>query len=100
SRDIYLCVYQFPSFLDLIPFSFVPILPQPPRTTLFPYTTLFRSSNSRVFHTTKCNVWFVIDSPIVNMNHTSVHLFCKFGATFYITCMNSSTQTICCIIRD
>src|SRR5438034_11292407 len=42
-----------PVLLVLLPFFFL-ILPRPPRSTLFPYTTLFRSLHS---------VWLVREQP-------------------------------------
>src|SRR5438093_1339458 len=47
SSSVYhlLCFYVFAS--DVLLFFFFLMLPRPPRSTLFPYTTLFRSPQSR-----------------------------------------------------
>src|SRR3989442_6067916 len=45
---------------------------RPPRSTLFPYTTLFRSIPIRRSSFTECCVGFVLSSPACPMNGTSV----------------------------
>src|SRR5699024_12515735 len=54
---------SFSSLLPLFPlFLFCPLLPPPPRSTLFPYTTLFRSDYHYDFQRRNgrcsCQCWF------------------------------------------
>src|SRR5574340_1292281 len=52
-------------------FFFFLMIRRPPRSTLFPYTTLFRSSSSRTSSRTWARRWYAKSRPRRSEEHTS-----------------------------
>src|SRR5687768_18334706 len=74
--------HTFP--IDLLPYVFFLLVRRPPRSTLFPYTTLFRSKNDEIFPDDgrTCGSPFVTWNGVRSEEHTSelqsrLHLVCR-----------------------
>src|SRR5262249_60326572 len=59
----FLFLYPFPALVSLLLFFFFLMIRRPPRSTLFPYTTLFRSA-ADTFRSLASNRFFDVDGEL------------------------------------
>ena len=72
---------------------------RPPRSTLFPYTTLFRSGENRYFFTK--NFWSSILSEIVSQTHIGVVIHMDYNRSEEHTSeLQSLTNLVCRLLLE
>src|ERR1043166_10113178 len=88
-----LCVLDYPSLLGFVCFFFFLMIRRPPRSTLFPYTTLFRSDHFVLAVDVGGLARTGRDKLIRSEEHTS-ELQSRFGISYAVFCLKKKNHSV------
>src|SRR5262249_61228311 len=79
--------------LTLLPYSFFLIIPLPPRSTLFPYTTLFRSRTRSVDANRKSSCLVALEGSVLRVRNVGTFLLSLGGSAAHRSFKRSEEHT-------